>query len=56
MEAELAALGADGVHQVLVEAGPGLTGHMLGQGIWDRLVTIRQLSPAEEQVTVARRT
>ncbi len=55
VEAELAALGAEGVHQLLVEAGPGLTGHVLAQGLWNRLVTIRQLSPEEEQVTVARR-
>lgn len=55
VEAELAALGAEGVHQLLVEAGPGLTGHMLAQGLWDRLVTIRQISPGEEQVTVKRR-
>ena len=53
--AELAALGKEGVHQLLVEAGPDLTGHVLAQGLWDRLVTIRQLSPEEEQVTVERR-
>ena len=55
LAAELGALGADGVHQVLVEAGPTLTGHMLDHALWDRLVTIRQLSRFEEQVTVERR-
>ena len=48
-------MGAEGVHQVLVEAGPTLTSHMLDRDLWNRLVTIRQLSPQDEQVTVARR-
>jgi diaminohydroxyphosphoribosylaminopyrimidine deaminase/5-amino-6-(5-phosphoribosylamino)uracil reductase len=56
VEAELDGLGTEGVHQVLVEAGPIMTRHMLDQGLWDRLVTIRQLSATEEQVTVERRT
>ncbi len=55
IEAELDLLGAEGAHQVLVEAGPTLTGRMLDRGLWNRLVTIRQISPEEEQVTVERR-
>ncbi|WP_217433917.1 bifunctional diaminohydroxyphosphoribosylaminopyrimidine deaminase/5-amino-6-(5-phosphoribosylamino)uracil reductase RibD [Caulobacter sp. S45] len=54
VEAELDALGAEGVHQLLAEAGPALTDHMIAYGLWDRLVTIRQFSPQEEQVTVER--
>ena len=53
--AELDALGAEGAHHLLVEAGPTLTGHVLDQGLWDRLVTVRQMSPEEEQVTVERK-
>ncbi len=54
LNAELDVLGGEGVHQLLVEAGPALTAFMLDQGLWRRLVTIRQLSPEEEQVTVER--
>ncbi len=55
LEAELDALGAESVHQLLVEAGPSMTSHMVDKGLWNRLVTIRQLSPQDERVTVERR-
>ncbi len=41
----LAELGAAGVTEALVEAGPTLAGTFLGQDLWDEKVTIRQ-SPA----------
>ena len=51
----LACLGSEGVHEVLVEAGPTLTGALLATGLWDEHVVIRKSqSERPDQVTVSR--
>ena len=51
----LARLGSEGVHEVLVEAGPTLTGALLATGLWDEHVVIRKSqSERPDQVTVSR--
>ena len=43
----LARLGADGALEVLVEAGPTLTGYMLASGLWDEHVRITRHGAAD---------
>lgn len=55
--AALAVLGASGALEVLVEAGPTLTGTVLESGLWDEHVLIEQgaLAGGGDQVTIRRR-
>ena len=51
----LVRLGAEGVHEVLVEAGPTLTAAILSAGIWDEHVAIRKIGAGmPDHVTVSR--
>lgn len=52
----LAAIGAAGAMEVLVEAGPTLTGNMLAAGLWDEHVLIEQAGNPDgtDRVTVRR--
>ncbi len=51
----LTRLGNEGVHEVLVEAGPALTGAILAAGLWDEHVVIRKIrSDLADQITVSR--
>lgn len=47
VRAALHAIGAAGGMDVLVEAGPTLTTHMLTEGLWDELVLIKQAANAD---------
>ncbi len=51
----LTRLGNEGVHEVLVEAGPELMGAILAANLWDELVIIRRTrSDLPDQITVSR--
>lgn len=51
----LVRLGAEGVHEVLVEAGPTLTAAILSAGIWDEHVAIRKIGAGmPDHVTISR--
>ena len=51
----LVRLGAEGVHEVLVEAGPTLTAAILSAGIWDEHVAIRKIGAGmPDHITVSR--
>jgi diaminohydroxyphosphoribosylaminopyrimidine deaminase/5-amino-6-(5-phosphoribosylamino)uracil reductase len=51
----LTRLGAEGVHEVLVEAGPTLTGAILAAGLWDEHVVIRKGDGSvPDQVTISK--
>ena len=51
----LVRLGAEGVHELLVEAGPTLTAAILSAGIWDEHVAIRKIGAGmPDHVTVSR--
>jgi diaminohydroxyphosphoribosylaminopyrimidine deaminase/5-amino-6-(5-phosphoribosylamino)uracil reductase len=51
----LARLGAEGVHEVLVEAGPTLTAAILSTELWDEHVVIRKLGDGSpDHITISR--
>ena len=52
LDEALARLGAEGVHEVLVEAGPTLTAAVLAAGLWDEHVVIAKGDP--DRITILR--
>ncbi|MBS1165955.1 MAG: bifunctional diaminohydroxyphosphoribosylaminopyrimidine [Proteobacteria bacterium] len=55
LDEALARLGTEGVHEVLVEAGPRLTAAILATNLWDEHVAIRKLGTGvPDHITISR--